>query len=360
MRARAGPGQHPAHTRRAARSVLRGRLPAVVDAAAACCISRPCAAVTRPSTAGRPGWPHSCWSACRRSGSAAPCSATACCCTPCPRCPGSPPSGRPRCQPPHPRFRQRRPPAAVGARLRRRGHRTGRHRPADRLPAHPVRRLQPPGTGGHPAAVPGPGADLGTGAPGPAVARRHRDRAARAVPVLGAARRGHGGEPLHVPRAAGLPLTAPVPQLAGRTGRRDGRGGPAARAVSARRPIGGPARAARRLHRPARHRPCPGASPSTPTPRRTARSGSPSSSSRRRWRCWRRRASAARTRHRGGVAALQGLAGQLRGDRLRVVPPLRRRSALWTGPRDFPTTPVPPRRPADRRPADRRPGENNP
>ncbi|KUO06894.1 hypothetical protein [Streptomyces sp. DSM 15324] len=31
--------------------------------------------------------------------------------------------------------------------------------------------------------------------------------------------------------------------------------------------------------------------------------------------------------------------------------------ALWTGPRDFPSTPIPPHRPADRRPGDRRAGE---
>lgn len=31
--------------------------------------------------------------------------------------------------------------------------------------------------------------------------------------------------------------------------------------------------------------------------------------------------------------------------------------ALWTGPRDFPSTPIPPSRPKDRRPGDRRPGD---
>ncbi|MGN5382064.1 hypothetical protein ACQ4WX_47990 [Streptomyces lasalocidi] len=53
-------------------------------------------------------------------------------------------------------FAKRSPVETVGARLHRGGHRSGPDRPPDRLPAHPLRRLQPPRTGGHPAPGEGP------------------------------------------------------------------------------------------------------------------------------------------------------------------------------------------------------------
>ncbi|MEU6551455.1 hypothetical protein ABZ915_14410 [Streptomyces sp. NPDC046915] len=117
--------------------------------------------------------------------------------------------------------------------------------------------------------VQGGRARLGPGDPGPAVAGRHRDGAPGAVPGLGAAGLGHGRESLHVPDPADLPLPARAPQLAGRPGRRHGRGGPPARPDPARRPAWCCAPDSPRCATsPAR---C--ASPSAPTRTRTPGSG---------------------------------------------------------------------------------------
>ncbi|CAK7283032.1 putative GH13_26 / GH13 / GH13_20 [Streptomyces misionensis JCM 4497] len=236
-----------------------------------------------------------------------------------------------RFQPVHTRLRQRRPAEAVAAGLRRRGHRARPDRAPDRLPAHPLRGLQPPRSGGHPAPGPGGGALLGPGDPGPAVAGRHRDGAAGAVPGVGAAGLGHGREPLDLSRAADLPLPAPAPQLAGGAGRRDGRGGAPARPGPEDGATGGPSGAAGRLQRPARHR-TRGAHPLRRRP--LSRGARPAHLRRVR----RGRGDAGRgrfprrTHPAGGLAPLPRLAGQLRGRRLRTVPPLRR----GTGPVDGP------------------------
>lgn len=257
-------------------------------------------------------------------------------------------------QPVHARLRQRRPPAPVRGGLHRRRHRTGRDRPADRLPAHPVRRLQPPRAGGDPAPVARGRTRLGTGDPRPAVAGRHRDRAARAVPLLGTARLRHRREPLHVPRPARVPLAAAPPQLDRRPRRRHGRGRHATRPHPEQRPARGPPDAARRIQRTARHRPLP-AFPVRPRPRSRDPDPAHLPGVRRRRRDGgggrlpaERTAEQAWPHFHGWRVNYETIAYELcrRGD---AVP------ALWTGPRDFLSTPIPPARPADRRPGEDRP-----
>lgn len=254
-----------------------------------------------------------------------------------------------RLQPVHPRLRQRGPAPPVGDRLHGRRQRPAGDRPADRLPAHPVQRLQPPRGGGDAPEVPGRRARLGPGAAGPAVPGGHRDRTARALPRLGTARRRHRREPLQLPRTALLPLPAAEPQLGGGPDRRHGRRGHPPGDQPALGPARSPPRPARRLHRAARHRrltarrlrPGPDAGEPDPPQLHGVRRGG---------RDDHRRRLPPRTRRRRRLAPLPRLARQLRGPGLRTRPPQRRRPRPVDRPARLPRPAHPPARPADRRP----------
>ncbi len=217
-------------------------------------------------------------------------------------------------QPVHARLRQRPAAAPVRAGLPRGGHRAGAHRPADRLPPHPVRRLQPPRARGDPAPVQGRRTGLGPEILArqwlvdteTALAELYRawERQASDIgeshstyPVLLSFRspRAHrhwlvGLLSVMDAAAMQLSLTPAVPRR-----RPDWCCGPASPpCVTSRVPC---------------------VSRSTRTRNRTPRSSSPSRSSRRPSR-WCRRRGSRRAVRQGGLAALPRLAGQLRGDRV--------------------------------------------
>jgi hypothetical protein len=118
----------------------------------------------------------------------------------------------------HPRLRRAPRDGACGDRFPGRGNRAGDPHPADRLPADPVRGVQPPGDPGGPAQRAGRGAVVGPGTAGAHLLRAgHRGIDAgydagpvRAVGKLGGRR---GREPHHLPGAGPVPLprTAVVP-----------------------------------------------------------------------------------------------------------------------------------------------------
>ncbi len=248
---------------------------------------------------------------------------------------------RGRLQPLHPRLRQRRPAPPLRDRLHRRLQRPPGDRPADRLPAHPLRRLQPPRTGGDPAPVPGRRARLGPGTARPAVPGGHRDRPPPALPGLGAPRRRPRREPLQLPGADLLPLPAAQPQLGGRTDRRHGRRRRPPGDLPAHRPARGPVGAPGRVHRAARHRaldagrlrPRPGPGRRDPPQLHRVRRGR---------RPDRRRRVPARTAGPRGLAALPGVAGELRAAGLRAGPPQRRRPGAVERPARLPGPGHPP------------------
>ncbi len=100
-------------------------------------------------------------------------------------------------------------------RLHRGGHRNGRGRAPDRLPADAVRRVQPAGDRGGAARLPGRRAELGAGTARPHALRArlghvHAQHAARPVPAVGALVVRRRGEPHDVPAPRPLPLAAAV------------------------------------------------------------------------------------------------------------------------------------------------------
>src|SRR6266516_4708596 len=116
---------------------------------------------------------------------------------------------------------------ARGDRVRRRRDRPDNRRPADRLPAGPVRGVQPEGNRGGAAERAGRRPVLGAGTacahplrPGfGRLGNRCSARAVRPVATLG---RRRGGEPHHLPAAGALPLTPAAVILGDRAAGRAG------------------------------------------------------------------------------------------------------------------------------------------
>src|SRR6266498_3729236 len=199
--------------------------------------------------------------------------------------------------------------------VRRRGHRPGRHRPPDRLPAHHLRRLQPPRDPGQHAREPRRGTRLGRRAARPRTAHRGPGLARAVLQRLGVVGCRPHREPRELPVAAVLPLAVPAALVGGQPARGAGRRRPVPGARPEPGAVGGPALPPHGLPRVAS--PCrrlPGRLARRPAARRANRAHLRGVPGRARPAAGRRVPDGAVPG--GGLAPLPRLAGELRDRRL--------------------------------------------